>query len=49
MSVLYIPGIADDWNGTLQLFHIDPRLRLPIFSTTGYTVQYFVLGEGRWG
>lgn len=36
-SVLYIPGIAGNWNGTLQLFHIEPRLRLPVFSTTGCT------------
>lgn len=37
LSVLYISGIAGDWNGTLQLFHIEPRLRLPVFSTTGCT------------
>lgn len=40
-SVLYIPGLADDWNGTLQLFHIEPRLRLPVFSTIGCTILSF--------
>lgn len=31
-SGVYIPGIADDWNGTLQLFHIESQLGLPVFN-----------------